>query len=386
MKSLTIAGNNLRRTFRQPSNIFFVFIFPMLLILLLGVSFGGEFKPRVGVYADDPGPMGEELVSSLAGSGNLEITRIQEPESVRSSVERGTLQGGVLLPDGYSGILRSGGQARVEYLLRPDQLGQQVRTSVESTFSRQAVILRAARFSSGETGISFDEARTQAAAVALALPEIEVEVRTAGETLYPEDRGRFGQGASSQLLLFVFLTSLTGSVALIETRRLGLSRRMLSTPTPARTLVSGEMLGRLGVALIQGTFIMAGSWLVFGVSWGNPAGAAALLVLFSLTAAGAGMLLGSVFSTEQQAIAVGLLLGLGLAALGGSMVPLEAFSDTMRKVAHITPHAWALDGFTALVRRGEGVDAIITELAVLGAYAAVLLSLATWRLRRAITG
>jgi ABC-2 type transport system permease protein len=31
--------------------------------------------------------------------------------------------------------------------------------------------------------------------------------------------------------LFLFLTALTGAVALIETRRLGLSRRMLATPT-----------------------------------------------------------------------------------------------------------------------------------------------------------
>ena len=38
MKPLAIAGINLRRLFRQPSSYFFVFIFPMLIILVLGVA------------------------------------------------------------------------------------------------------------------------------------------------------------------------------------------------------------------------------------------------------------------------------------------------------------------------------------------------------------
>jgi ABC-2 type transport system permease protein len=181
------------------------------------------------------------------------------------------------------------------------------------------------------------------------------------------------------------LTSLTGSVALIETRRLGVSRRMLATPTAVRTILAGEALGRLGVALIQGLLIMLGSALIFGVNWGDPVGAGALLLAFALVGSGAGMLMGSIFSTEQQAGAVGVLLGLGLAALGGSMLPLELFSGTMRAVAHATPHAWANEGFAKLVRQGGGIVDILPDLGVLIGYAAVLFVLGTWRLRRALT-
>jgi ABC-2 type transport system permease protein len=57
----------------------------------------------------------------------------------------------------------------------------------------------------------------------------------------------------------------------------------------------------------------------------------------------------------------------------------------MQRIAHITPHAWALDGFAELVRRGGGVVDILPELGVLAAYAVVLFALASWRLRVAIT-
>ena len=98
------------------------------------------------------------------------------------------------------------------------------------------------------------------------------------------------------------------------------------------------------------------------------------------------MLLGATFANEQQAISVSLLLGLGLAALGGSMVPLEVFPSTVREVAHLTPHAWGNDAFTELVGRGGRLSDILVDLGVLAAFAAALLTLATWRLRRAITG
>ncbi len=67
------------------------------------------------------------------------------------------------------------------------------------------------------------------------------------------------------------------------------------------------------------------------------------------------------------------------------MIPAELFSDTMQKVAHITPHAWALDGFAELVRRGGNTADILPELGVLAAYALVLMLLSAWRLRIAIT-
>lgn len=57
----------------------------------------------------------------------------------------------------------------------------------------------------------------------------------------------------------------------------------------------------------------------------------------------------------------------------------------MQGVAHITPHAWALDGFAELVRRGGNRMDILPELGVLAFYALVLFSLAAWRLRVAIT-
>jgi ABC-2 type transport system permease protein len=67
------------------------------------------------------------------------------------------------------------------------------------------------------------------------------------------------------------------------------------------------------------------------------------------------------------------------------MLPLELFPATMRTIAHLTPHAWGIDGFARLVNHGGTVATIGPQLAVLAAMAAALFGLATWRLRRSIS-
>ena len=182
----------------------------------------------------------------------------------------------------------------------------------------------------------------------------------------------------------MFLTGLTGSAAIIETRRLGVASRMLSTPTSAGTVVAGEGLGRFSVVMLQGIYILFATLLLFQVNWGDPLGAAAIMILFGAVAAGSAMLMGTLFKNDQQAGGIGVVLGIGLAALGGCMVPLEFFSPTMQTVAHLTPHAWALDGFAILVRENGTIADITTELAVLAGFAIVLLSISGFRLRRAM--
>ena len=119
-------------------------------------------------------------------------------------------------------------------------------------------------------------------------------------------------------------------------------------------------------------------------SWGSPVAAGLLMLAFAVTAGGAGMLMGALAGSTEQAIAIGLLLALGMGALGGSMLPLEFFSPTMLTVAHLTPHAWAADGFAELVRHGGGVGDILVELGVLSGYALLLFAVASWGLRRNI--
>jgi ABC-2 type transport system permease protein len=222
-------------------------------------------------------------------------------------------------------------------------------------------------------------------AAAATTPFVQTRLTAPDGSTYTSAAGEFDSGASTQLLLFIFLNSLNGAAWLIETRRLGIARRVLSTPTSIGTLVSGQLLGRLVIALLQALIIVLGSLVFFGVNWGNPLGTAAVILAFSLVSTGGAVLLGSLFAREQQAGPVALLLGLGLAALGGSMAPLEIFPSTARTIAHITPHAWANDAFSKLLKHGGDLISVLPQVGVLLAFAAVTMTVALWQLRRSLT-
>jgi ABC-2 type transport system permease protein len=385
MKALWIGLTNLRRMFRIRTNIFFVFVFPMVLILVLGATFGGASSPRLGVVTTGSGPLGATLLRQLEQTPHLRVVTVSDPSALLTQVERGNLEAGVVIPPGYDAAVRAGQDAALRYLARPDQSSQQLGETVRGAVARQAALLGAARFAVAQHAApSFGAGLSAATRISPAVPAVSVTQTTAGTTLFSRTLGQFDEGAWTELLLFLFLTAMTGSVALIESRRLGLSRRMLATPTSPATVITGETLGRVLISCVQALVIILGSALLFGVNWGQPAGVAAVVIVFALVAAGAGVFVGTLFRNEQQAIGISLLLGLGLGALGGCMVPLEVFSPTMRRIAHITPQAWGNDAFAKLVGHGASIVGILPQLGVLAAYAVVLLALASWRLRRVL--
>lgn len=385
MKAWAITAVNVKRLLRDPSTIFFVFVFPMLLILVLGASFGGGFTPKVGLLEEGDGPFVADFVAEIVENEDFETIVYDDRELLLEDVERGVANMGVVVPDDYDEQLTAGLVAEVEFLGRPDQSVVQYRSTIEAVAANQSAIFRAARLVEAEGLAGFDGAVQSAQIVSESIPGTEVARESTGESLFGEDLGQFDLGAPSMLILFVFLTSLAGSAALINTRRLGISRRMVSTPTSVGQILLGETGGRFAIAMIQGLFIMAGAAVAFEVRWGNLFAASALLILMALVGAGGGMLMGAIFDNDEQAGSMGVFIGLGLAALGGCMVPLEIFPDTMVRIAHITPHAWGLDGFAELIRHGGTISDIVVELAVLAGFAAALLMLGTWRLRAKLT-
>jgi ABC-2 type transport system permease protein len=160
---------------------------------------------------------------------------------------------------------------------------------------------------------------------------------------------------------------------------------MVGTPTPLGVIVLGEGAGRWAVGIFQALYIMVASSLLFGINWGDLPTAVVLVTAFAAVAAGAAMLIGAVMTNDEQAAGITVMVGLALGALGGAMLPLELFASTLRTIAHVTPHAWAIDAFTDMTRRGATLPDVLPEVGVLAAMAVVLFAIASWRLRVTLT-
>jgi ABC-2 type transport system permease protein len=386
----TITWTELVRLFRDRGNIFFVLVFPILLVVLIGASFGGEGGDRrLGVVAEGSDALAADLIADLDALDSLRTVEVVDEAELRDQVARGGLVAGIVVPEGAGAAIAAGDDVEVAYVGRQDGGAASVQAIVQGVISDRAAITDAARVAAERSGAPLSEATEVAERVAGQLPGVEVTaVEIAVEGGLEQEfagLGQFDLGASSQLFLFTFLTALAGSAALIQTRQLGVARRMLSTSTPAVVVLAGLGGGRIAVALFQAAYIVAITTVVFGVNWGDPLATTVVVLLFCLIAGGAGVLVGATMRNDSQASGMGVGLGLGMAALGGSMVPLELFPETLRQVARITPHAWANQAMAELVRRDGTLADVATEVAVLAGFAVVLLATATVLLRRNLT-
>ena len=173
MKALWIALANLRRMFRVRTNIFFVFVFPMVLILMLGATFGGSASPRLGVVTTGSGPLGAALLRQLEQTPHLRVVAVSDPAALLTQVERGNLAAGVVIPPGYDGAVRAGHAATLRYLARPDQSSQRLGETVRGAVARQAALLGAARFAVAQHAApSFGAGLAQATRISPAVPAV----------------------------------------------------------------------------------------------------------------------------------------------------------------------------------------------------------------------
>ncbi|MDH3294721.1 MAG: ABC transporter permease [Acidimicrobiia bacterium] len=372
---LGIARVSVIRFTRERSNIFFVFALPLLVILFIGMQFGGGNFSEVALVGAD-GPVGARVAEAFDSSDIVASPYDTRAEALRA-VEEQKVEAAIIVPttDPFTGPLD------IEFLSSRE--GIDARALLQSTIDEIAIDVDSAHFLASNLGGQPGDYAGQAAAVDATLGPISVTESTAGENILG-DVTQFNIGAATQVVLFTFLSSLTASSYLILTRQLGVAQRMAASSTGIGTIVIGETLGKYLISLLQAVYIVIATWVIFGVDWGNLWATGALIAVFSLVGTAASILLGSMVNNEGVASGIGVGLGIGLGALGGAMMPSEFFSEGVRNVARFTPHYWALEGLKDVVWRGGTIGDVTTELGVLGAFAAVLLVVSMVLYRRTL--
>lgn len=372
---LGIARVSVIRFFRERANIFFAFILPLLIVLFIGMQFGGGNFSRVALVGEDS-PVGGAVAQAFDES-DIEAERYDDRASALRAVEDQRVDAAIMVPTEDPLV----DPVSVEFIA--NQGGIDARAILQSAVDNYGLDVSGAHYLSASLGGAPSDYAGQAAAADAAMGPITVAETTIGENEF-SGVTQFNIGAASQLVLFTFLSSLTAAAYLILTRQLGVAQRMAASSTGIATIVVGETVGKYLIALIQALYIVVATWAIFGVDWGNLWATGALVALFSLVGTSASILLGSVMTNEGAASGIGVALAIALGALGGAMMPVEFFSESVRRLSRATPHYWAMEGLKEVVWRGGTIGDVTTELAVLAIFSAVLLILAMFFYRRTL--
>jgi ABC-type multidrug transport system permease subunit len=334
----------LREFLREPEAVFWVFAFPVLMALALGIAFRTERVQEVvaGVVATPAGP----------------------PEA-RAIVERLSATPGVRVreftPAGSEAALRNGQVAVVVIPGRPPAYRFDP-TRPESRVARLIV----------------DNALQRGAGRADVWQARDQEVVTPGsryiDWLLPGLLGMNVMGTG--------LWSVGFSVVQARTRKL--LKRLMATPMPRTSYLFSHLLARLMFLVLEVMALLAFGWLVFGVTSAGPLWQVGLLALIgAFTFAGLGLLIASRARTIEAVSGLMNVAMLPMWLLSGVFFASTNFPEAAQPFIRALPLTALNDALRAVMLEGRGLSQLGPELGVLAAWGlgsfGLALKLFRWR-------
>ncbi len=365
-----LARAKLARLRRDRTTLVFMFAVPFLLILLIGIAIpapGNAPQSAVGLVAPAPSAASANasaLLLALDGVPMVTWRPYPDEPTLAAAVRRGNVLAGVVVPPDLDASAGDAATA-VRFVTDPGRPPPMAaRTAVEQAVVSLAAATRTAHVLGERFGVAPER-------VLAALPDgvgTQVVVRAVGTMGYVRPGG-FAYSAPAYLVLFVFINTLATAWVMPADRVARITARALAAPITPAQLLLGNGAFQLLVGLIQAAVILLVGRALFGVDWGDGWAIAALIVLFTLAATAAALLLGSVARTSEQVTSIAPPIGIVLGMLGGCMWPLETVGPTLRAIGHATPHAWAVSAFADVIGNRAGIADIAGALLALAGFA-----------------
>ena len=381
---LSLGLNELRLTWKDRTSLMWMVLMPILFILFFGyVSSGGrpggtDRSIRLSVVDRDVSWLSRAVIEALAAE-DFEVVELDE-EAVKTTDDRVRT---LVIPAGFADAVARKQQVTLFLTSRPSA-SDRATSLAEIHIHRALVQVLAALVDMNEIappaeplleqGERLGEIRRRLARPSL----VKVEATYAGKgRVVPNG---FGQAVPGMLTQFMIMSVFIGGGTSLTTEKVsGTLRRLASAPFTPRSLIAGKLAGLFLIGIAQSVVLLIVGGVIsaiglFGTDfyWGNsPLGLALVIIAASLVSASVGLFLGAILSTPAQASAVGWLAGTLMSGLGGCWWPLEIVPPWLRQAGHIFPTAWTMDALHDLTSFGRGLDAVLPEVAILLATAAV---------------
>jgi ABC-2 type transport system permease protein len=400
MRILGITIKDLHIFFKDRSNYVWVFILPMVFIVLFTfVSVAAQNRPEeetaitLVVVDLDGETEAQNLLDRLEGSGQIKIEELTA-DAVEERRASGDLVYLLTLPKGYSNAISSGQKTilSLEKVKGSDNEFESLRLIVEGVTSDLSletnildslVMVGEMQKAASDSPMLFTVEQMQAQAKSQfersRTKPLVVISTSAPQTILERQKDKTQDVSWAQAVvpgftvLFVFITSGISALSIYEEKRVGSFRRLLAAPIRRVGLMVGKLLPNFLVVIIQVVALFAASMFLLplmgneGVTLGNdPLALALLCMAMALCATALGLAISALAHTESQ-ISGGSQLFLWVTGLlGGCLVPLSTFNNpVLNTVSKFVPQSWAVNGLQDLMVRGLGMQAVIPEIGAL---------------------
>jgi len=368
---LELIRKEIRAALADPKALLISIAVPIAIGSFMAMLFGGSQgsgeavrKVSVLVTNEDNGPVIQRVMEQLRKNPRVTVREVSAAEA-RRQVDAGKAGYAVVLPPGFgtraTAAMTGGEPAEIQSISDPSK-------QLEAMVARGAVTESIMRSVAGAT---FGEAQARP-------PFVE---KVTGPAPKKRDLATTAHAFSGMAAQGVLFWAIEAGMAMLRERRLGLWRRLRSTPVSPTMLLLGRLLaGALRALLILVAVVAFGALVFrFPIS-GSLIGLGLVLAASSLMASAFGLFVASLGRTEQQSRGLTVLAVLAMSMLGGAWFPSFMMPGWVQSLSLFIPVRWTVDGIDAMTWRGHSLVQAIPAVAALLAFTAVFAIVAQRRM------
>jgi ABC-2 type transport system permease protein len=308
----------------------------------------------------------------------LTITNATEVDEIKDLVQKGDIEGGIVIPSNFTQSLVSGEQGTV--IIVTDQSNPQVSATIQTALT--AVFQQMSTQMARNIVKGLNSAVNDNNSLAIVQPyNIQTEGVVSGHFSY------FDFIAPGIVAMTVMMSVMTGLPAAIShEREIGTLDGMMVAPINRLSIILGKTLAQTARGLLQGAIILTLATVLFGVTiHGSMLLVIGLLLLGVFAFVGLGVVLTSFAKDQETAMMLMMTLMFPMMFLSGVFFPIQQMPWYMQDISKVLPLTYASQALRKVMVLGAGVPAIATELTVLIVFGTVMTAIALPVFRRAMT-
>ena len=391
---------------RDMAGLCLMFLMPVALVLLMTflqndlIGNVAETEISVGLLNMDEDTLGNSIERQISDSESFTLTKAEGDETdLRLAVARGDYMIGIVVPKNASDSIRQNAKRAVFSGFRGESSGQTdsvtIRIYLDPTLktSFRNTLMSNIKEYAAKTERDFLLEELLAAlnqripfmvgAIQIDGNQVDFDVQYALKDEKSITPNATQHNVPAWTLFAIFFIALSLSVGLINERKDGSFKRLLTMPCPWFQYLLSKGVVYLLICLLQFALLFAMGIYLFphiGLPKLMLSDNAYLLLPMCLCASLAaicfGLFLGQITTDHQQAAVLAALSVVIFAAIGGIWVPIFTMPPIMKTISHISPLNWGLNGFyNILIRHGTLMD-IVPECTYSLGFAAICLAAA----------
>jgi len=386
-----IAWKDLLELFRNRLGLLMLVLMPLFMMVMVGFIYpSSNTLSNVPVaLANQDTPYYNSTVGSQAflsvlqginnNTGMLTITNATSTDEIKDLVQKGEVEGGIVIPSNFTESVLSGEQGTL--IIVTDQSNPQVSATIQAALTAVFQSM-GTRFAQHTVEQLNSTAVNENNSLAIVQPyNIQTEGVVSGHFSY------FDFIAPGIVAMTVMMSVMTGLPAAIShEREIGTLDGMMVAPINRLSIILGKTLAQTARGLLQGAIILTLATVLFGVTiHGSLLLVIGLLLLGVFSFVGLGVVLTSFAKDQETAMMLMMTLMFPMMFLSGVFFPIQQMPWYMQDISKVLPLTYASQALRKVMVLGAGVPAIATELTVLIVFGAVMIAIALPVFRRAMT-